>query len=208
VIATLEPLVVEPRRNRIGSVLAERLGSVVVLMDAPHDPHNGAAVLRSCDAFGVQQLHVVPRNEPFQAAGAVAKGTERWVDVIQHPSPEAAISALVRHDFELVVAHPCGELLPRQLASIPRLALVLGNEHDGVCEIFTRATRRSVRIPMRGFVESLNVSVAAAVLLAAATDGRSGDLTGAEQRLLYARGLYRSVARASEVLAASDPTGR
>ena len=80
VIATLEPLVVEPRRSRIRSVVAERLGSVVVLMDAPHDPHNGAAVLRSCDAFGVQQLHVVPRNEPFQAAGAVAKGTERWVE--------------------------------------------------------------------------------------------------------------------------------
>jgi tRNA (guanosine-2'-O-)-methyltransferase len=203
VVSLLEPMVVGPRQARILEVLARRLASVVVMMDAPHDPHNGAAVLRSCDAFGVQEVHVVPREEPFQVAGGVAKGTERWVDVVQHPDPQAAIRALQERGFEFVATHPAGDLLPSDLAAIPRLALILGNEHDGICARLQAAARRSVRIPMRGFVESLNVSVSAAVLLAAATEGRAGDLSPDQRRLLYARGLYLSVARAGEILAAA-----
>jgi tRNA (guanosine-2'-O-)-methyltransferase len=202
VIAALEPLVLEPRRARLREVVAARLGSVTVVMDAPHDPHNGAAVLRSCDAFGVGELNVVPRLEPFAVSGAVAKGTERWVDVVLHGTPEAAVDALARRGFELVSTHPEGALLPEDLARVPKLALVLGNEHDGICEALERGAPRSVRIPMRGFVESLNVSVSAAVLLAFATRERAGDLPEADRRALYARGLVRSVPRASEVLAA------
>lgn len=205
VIAVLEPLVLSPRRERVRSVVGKRLGSVTVLMDAPHDPHNGAAVMRSCDAFGVQELHVVPRDEPFLVSGGVAKGTERWIDVIRHPTPLHATRALLERGFELVATHPAGELLPAGLAGIERLALVLGNEHDGICGALQQAAGRSVRIPMRGFVESLNVSVSAAVLLEAATRGRPGDLPEAEKRLLYARGLFRSVSRAAQVLAASSP---
>src|SRR5690349_12685756 len=81
VIEVLEPLVGDRRRARLQSVIASRLGSLTVLMDAPHDPHNGAAVMRSCDAFGVPELHVVPRDEPFLAGRTVAKGTQHWVDV-------------------------------------------------------------------------------------------------------------------------------
>jgi tRNA (guanosine-2'-O-)-methyltransferase len=205
VIALLEPLVVEPRRARILEVVDGRVGSVTVLMDAPHDPHNGAAVLRSADAFGVQTVHVVPRLEPFLVAGGVAKGTERWVDVELHESPERAVEALECAGFELVATHPKGELVPEDLGALPRLALVLGNEHDGISERLAGAARRSVRIPMRGFVESLNMSVSAAILLAAATRTRSGDLGNRERRRLYARGLYRTVSRAAEILAASAP---
>ena len=204
VVRLLEPLVVDPRRARIAEVLDGRLGSITVVMDAPHDPHNGAAVLRSCDAFGVQEAHVVPRAESFQVAAGVAKGTERWVDVVQHESPEQAVAALGARGYELVATHPRGELRPQDLGTIPRLALVLGNEHDGICAHLVKAARRSVRIPMRGFVESLNVSVSAAILLCAATEGRRGDLDPDHKRLLYARGLYRSVARAADILAAAE----
>jgi tRNA (guanosine-2'-O-)-methyltransferase len=208
VIALLEPLALEARRARLWSVIEQRLGSVVLLMDAPHDPHNAAAVLRSCDAFGVQQLHVAIRNEPLQVGRAVAKGTERWVDVVNHTSPEAAVEALRGRNFELVSTHPAGQLCPEDLRDVPRLCLVLGNEHDGICERLEQAASRSVRIPMRGFVESLNVSVSAAILLAAATAGRPGDLGPAERRILYARALLRSVPRSREILAASPGAGR
>src|SRR4051794_24609579 len=80
VISALEPLVTEDRRARLTKVIGERLDSVTVLMDAPHDPHNGAAVLRSCDAFGVQRLHVIERYEPFLVAKSVATGSVKWVD--------------------------------------------------------------------------------------------------------------------------------
>lgn len=205
VVRVLEPLAEERRRARLLSVIERRIGSVTVLMDAPHDPHNGAAVIRSADAFGIPEVHVVPRNEPFQVGRRVAQGTERWVDVVQHASPALAVSALRARGFELVATHPDGELVPEDLPAVPRLCLVLGNEHAGIGEELTRAAGRSVRIPMRGFVESLNLSVAAALLLRAATLGRDGDLSPADRTRLYAVCLARSVPRAPEILAALAP---
>jgi tRNA (guanosine-2'-O-)-methyltransferase len=199
VIETLEPLVSDERRAR--GVIEQRLGSVTVLMDAPHDPHNGAAVLRTCEAFGIPLVHVVRRDESFLIARTVTKGTERWIEVREHETPEAAAQTLTDAGFELVASHPDGELVPEDLAHISHLALVLGNEHDGIRESLRQSARRTVRIPMRGFVESLNVSVAAAVLLAAATARRPGDLPFPERRRLFARALCRSVPRASEILA-------
>jgi tRNA (guanosine-2'-O-)-methyltransferase len=203
VIETLEPLTVDERRARLWSVSRARIGSVTVLMDAPHDPHNAAAVLRSCDGLGVGRVHLVPREEDFAVGRTVAKGAERWIEVVRHRTPEAALNALHEQDFTTVATHPEGDLAPEDLASLPRVALILGNEHDGLRDALHDGARASVRIPMRGFVESFNVSVAAAVLLYAATRGRSGDLTEAEQHRHYARALVRSVPRSLEVLAAS-----
>ncbi|HEV8247075.1 MAG TPA: RNA methyltransferase [Polyangiaceae bacterium] len=203
VTQVLEPLVNERRRSRIREIVDSRVGSVSVLMDAPHDPHNASAVLRSCDAFGVPELHVVPRDEPFVAGRAVAKGTQHWVDVVVHDRADEAVAALLARGFVLVATHPQGQLVPEDLASIARLALVLGNEHDGIRAELEQAASHSVRIPMRGFVESLNVSVAAALLLRAATQGRPGDLSQAERDRLYARGLINSLPRAMDILAAS-----
>ena len=203
VIETLGPLASDERKSRIQSVIEQRLASVTVLLDAPHDPHNGSAVMRSCDAFGIPTVHVVARVESFMIARRITKGTERWLEVHDHKTAEAAAGHLLSRGFELVATHPQGELTPSDLAHIPRLALLLGNEHDGICEALLCHSKRAVRIPMRGFVESLNVSVAAAVLLSAATQGRPGDLAHAEKRRLYARALFRSVPRAGEVLSAS-----
>lgn len=203
VIETLEPLAVNERRARLWAVVRGRIGSVTVLMDAPHDPHNAAAVLRSCDALGIPRVHLVPRDQTFAVGRTVAKGAERWIEVVPHRSPEQALAALHADGFTTVATHPEGNLAPEDLARLPRVALILGNEHDGIRDALHEGARDSVRIPMRGFVESFNVSVAAAVLLYAATRGRSGDLSDAEQQRYYARALVRSVPRALEVLAAS-----
>jgi len=205
VIGVLEPLSEERRRARLLEVAAGRVGSVTLLMDAPQDPHNAAAALRSCDAFGVPELHVVPRDEPFTFGRKVSQGTERWVDVVLHATPADAVRELRERGFTLVSTHPKGELTPEDLPAIDRLCLVVGNESDGISAALTSAAERSVRVPMRGFVESLNLSVAAALLLRAATLGRSGDLSVEERRKLYAAGLIRSVPRAEEILAALAP---
>jgi tRNA (guanosine-2'-O-)-methyltransferase len=202
VARVLEEFVTPERALRLRSVLAARLDAITVVMDAPHDPHNGAAVVRSCDAFGVQRLHVVERLERFLAANAVARGSERWVDLQAHPDAESAVAALRASGHEMVATHPAGELLPADLAALPRLALVLGNERDGIHAELAAACRHRVRIPMRGFAESLNVSVTAAILLEHATNGRPGDLAGAEQAALYARALVTTIPHALEILAA------
>ena len=123
--------------------------------------------------------------------------------MIRHPGPEAALAALHAEGFTTVATHPEGNLEPEDLARLPRVAIILGNEHDGLRDALHAGAKSSVRIPMRGFVESFNVSVAGAVLLFAATRGRAGDLSEAEQARLYARALVRSVPRALEVLGAA-----
>lgn len=202
VVRLLEPLVTERRQARLREILDARLASVAVVFDAPYDPHNGAAVVRSCEAFGVQALHVVEwQGTPFIVASSVARGAEKWLDVTRHAGPETAIAAARAAGLELVAAHPEGALEPRELATIPRVAIVVGNEHQGIREELAKACARAVRVPMRGFVESLNVSVTAAILLQAATAGRAGDLDAEAKLRLYARGLYLSVPHAREVLA-------
>jgi tRNA (guanosine-2'-O-)-methyltransferase len=205
VVTVLEPLSEERRRARLAGVIAERVGGVTLLMDAPQDPHNAAAAIRSADAFGLPELHVVPREEPFEFGRKVSQGTERWVEVVLHASPADAVRELKARGFTLVSTHPEGALTPEDLPTIERLCLVVGNETDGISQALTSAADTSVRVPMRGFVESLNLSVAAALLLRAATLGRAGDLSPTERRRLYAAFLLRSVPRAQEILAALAP---
>lgn len=205
IIAALEPLVLPERQLRLRAGFAARLRDVTVVMDRPHDPHNGAAVLRSCDAFGVQDVHIVSGHQPFLVSQVVTRRAERWLDIHEHASPESALDPLLDAGFTLVTTHPQGELVPEDLSHIPKLALVFGNEHWGIDERFVRAAGRSVRIPMRGFVESLNLSVSAAILLHAAVAGRSGNLSADEQERLYARGLYQTVKRAEVVLSSQTP---
>jgi tRNA (guanosine-2'-O-)-methyltransferase len=200
VVRLLEPLVLPRRAQRIRDVIDQRLSSVQVVFDAPHDPHNGAAVVRSCEAFGVQFVNVIERLEHFLAAPSVAKGSEKWVDLRHWTKVEDVIENMKAEGLELVAAAADGELAPQDLASIPRLALVLGNERDGIAESLAAACSRRVRVPMRGFVESLNVSVSAAILLSQATYGRKGDLSEEDRLRLYARGLYFTVDKADDVL--------
>jgi tRNA (guanosine-2'-O-)-methyltransferase len=201
VVELLEPLVLDRRAQRLREIFGKRLASVQVVFDAPHDPHNGAAVVRSCEAFGVQYVNVIERKEKFLLAPSVARGSEKWIDLRTWKNSGDAIAKMRDEEgLELVAAHPEGELAPEDLASIPRLGLVLGNERDGIAEDLLAACKRRVRVPMRGFVESLNVSVSAAILLSAATRDRPGDLSPAEFTRVLARGLYFTVERADEVL--------
>lgn len=200
VVSLLEPLVLPRRAQRMREVIDQRLSSVQVVFDAPHDPHNGAAVVRSCEAFGVQFVHVIERLEQFLAAPSVARGSEKWVDLRHWDNVDDVVANMKAEGMELVAAAADGELAPQDLVSIPRLALVLGNERDGIADSLAAACSRRVRVPMRGFVESLNVSVSAAILLSQATFGRKGDLSEEDRLRLYARGLYFTVDKADDVL--------
>jgi tRNA (guanosine-2'-O-)-methyltransferase len=201
VISVLEPLVTESRRARVREVISRRLSSVSVVIDSPYDPHNGAAIVRSCEAFGVQTVHVVERHKtPFAVARAVARSAEKWIDVVCHKEVSSLLRWTEDARMPLVGAHPGGELGPDALATMPRVAIILGNERDGIRPELTRACSACVHVPMRGFIESLNVSVTAALLVYAATKDRSGDLDPETRRRLYARALYRSVPHAEEIL--------
>jgi tRNA (guanosine-2'-O-)-methyltransferase len=198
--ALLEPFVTPERSARLDRVFAARLASVTVLLDAPHDPHNGAAVLRSCDAFGVHRVSVLERREPFLASYTVARGAQRWVEVKAARTLEPLVAPLEAQGFELVGTHPEGALSPSELTAIPRLCLVLGNEREGIGPDLRGRCTRFVRVPMRGFVESLNLSVTAALLLSSATDARPGDLSELDRQRAFVRALVLTLPQAPAIL--------
>ena len=204
VIRVLEPYASERRIAKLKGIFAQRLASVTLVLDALHDPHNGAAMLRTSEALGLARVHVVERTESFLAHTGVARGTQKWVEVVAHRTAAHCLEMLGASGHVLVATHPKGELEPGDLGKIPRVALVMGNEHEGIAPELREACGHAVRVPMRGFAESLNVSVCGGILLAYATQGRSGDLDAAEQRRLYARGLAVSVPHAAALLEASD----
>src|SRR5689334_13155530 len=94
VIAALEPLLSDERIARIDGVLARRTRAVVPVLDAVDDPRNVSAVLRSAEAFGLQEVHLVRGAHPFLASRLITQGAERWLDLCWHDGPEACIAAL------------------------------------------------------------------------------------------------------------------
>src|SRR5262250_3336738 len=106
VCAALAPLLYEERRARIDAAVAARLGGLRVVIENLHDPHNGAAVLRSAEAFGIQRVDVVETVEPFRYSSTVTQGCEKWLDVVRHKTLPAAIDGLRAGGFAIYAAVP------------------------------------------------------------------------------------------------------
>lgn len=165
VVRILERHVTTERRARIEAVALGRTLGIVPLLDNVADPHNGAAILRSCDAFGVHRVHVLADERTFYGTSKVTRGADRWLDIVQHEEPDQAVDAIEREGYALYVADMNGEHTPESLADVQRLAICFGNERRGVRDAIRARARGGFRVPMLGMVESLNVSVAAAVSL-------------------------------------------
>jgi len=201
IVTGLEDIVEGRRRERLWSVATGRLRSVVVVLEGLIDPHNVAAVLRTSDAMGVGEVHLVDRETVPSLSTRITKGCERWLDLYVHRDPLACAEVLRARGYALYVADAHADTPLAQVAHCPQVALVFGNEHDGVSPALRAAADGSFAIPMRGLVESLNVSVAAAIALHATTAHRPGELDPTEARAQYARYLYDAVRDPEAVLA-------
>lgn len=201
VIAALSPLLTQERLARIEASVQGRTRNVVVVLDAVDDPRNVAAVLRSADAFGVQEVHLIEGSQPFLASRRITQGAERWLDVVRHDTPEACVGSLRRRGFRVYVATMDGQVSPANLRETDKIAVVFGNEQSGVGETIAALSDGRYTIPMHGFVKSLNVSVAAAITLYSATQGRRGDLSEPERTELRACFMMLSVEAAEQVVA-------
>ena len=184
------------RFRRVRDVLERRQPDLTVVMERVHKPHNFSAVLRSCDATGVFEAHLVP-TEAFHAKGGIASGSHRWVNVRRHEKTTRALGWLRERGFRLVAAHPEGEAVPfRAVDYTEPTALLLGTELYGLSDEAVEAADVRIRIPMAGMVRSLNVSVAAAVVLYEAQRQRREAGLYAERRLddaTYERTLFEWV---------------
>ncbi len=154
------------RYAKLRSVLDRRQPDLTVLLDNVHKTHNFSAIVRSCDAVGAFEAHAVwpdPRLKPNHMSSG---GAGKWVRVCVHPDLDTAASALRERGMRIVAAHPdeiaCDY---RQIDFSQPTAILLGAELDGISRVGLNLSDVCVAVPMAGMVESLNVSVAAAVLL-------------------------------------------
>jgi tRNA (guanosine-2'-O-)-methyltransferase len=200
VIQALSPVVTSKRLQRIEEVVANRTDSLVIVLDRIADPHNSSAVLRSADAFGVQTVHVIVGEHGFRASRGVSKGTHRWLDVVRHQSPEACARRLKEEGYAIYAASMGVDTTLEDLHGVPRLAVVFGHEHRGVSPEMTRLADGAFSIPMRGFVESLNISVAAAITMQALAHDARPRVGLDRKRQLQARFLMNSVRNADRVI--------
>ena len=200
IVRVLGDVVTPERLARVTEVASKRTRRVVPVLESLSDPHNGSAILRSADAFGIAEVHVVPGEHGFHAARTVTKGTHRWLDLVKHETSEACADALTDAGYDIYVASMEGAARPADLAAMDKVAIVFGNEHRGPSPAMRARAAGTYAIPMRGFVESLNVSVAAAITLHGVTGERPSELSETEVQQLVARMLLRSVNDAQAIL--------
>lgn len=154
------------RIARLQAVLDRRQPDLTVITDFVHKPRNLSAVLRCCDAAGVLQLHAVLGDADYRAYRGTARGSQQWVQVRRYTSLEDALSSPRVEGFQRVVAHLSDSSVDfREVDYTRPTALVLGAERRGPSDAALAAADRHIRIPMVGMVESLNVSVAAGIVL-------------------------------------------
>lgn len=154
------------RIQRLREVLARRQPDLTVLMDNVHKPHNFSAVLRSGDAVGVLEAHGVWPQARLRPVGATSGGAGKWIRVVSHRDMAGAAAHLRGRGFRLVAADNApGAVDYRQVDYTVPTALVLGAELEGVSDVARAHLDARVSIPMQGMARSLNVSVAAALVL-------------------------------------------
>ena len=190
------------RYRRLRSILDLRQPDLTVLVEGLSKPHNVAAVMRTCDAVGIHEIHAVSERPAFRPSRASAGGVVRYVAVRTHPSLAEAAEHLQTRGFQILVAHLAPGAVDFRQADYTRpTALLLGTELEGVSSEAESLADGAISIPMAGAVESLNVSVANAVILyeaqrqravAGMYDRRRLD-EGTCQRLLFEWG-YRRLA--------------
>ncbi|MGF1523683.1 MAG: TrmH family RNA methyltransferase [Leptolyngbyaceae cyanobacterium] len=167
----LEDFVTAERRSRIDAVLAQRTRYITVVAEDFHNAHNASAILRTCEGLGIQDIHVVENFNTFKARRGAASGSKKWVTVHHYDSDtedntQSCLKKLRSQGYLLVATSPHGEALPPEVLPLDqKLAILFGSERYGLSTDAQSQADLQLTIPMVGFMESLNVSVSAALCL-------------------------------------------
>lgn len=201
----LGPHMTDHRRELLAEVVARRTYDVVPVLDGIYDRGNVAAVFRSAEAMGFQHVHVVDSQEGFKTANRVTQGADKWLDVTKWKATEPCIGRLQSQGYQIVATHLRAEKPIHQVDFTRPTAIVFGNERDGVSDATLEAADETVIIPMKGFVESFNISVAAAIALFHIMQARDAaelapDLTSEQIEILLANYYLRSYENHADVL--------
>ena len=165
----MRPFLTDERINTLKNAITRRTRFITVVLDDIYHAHNISAVVRSAEAFGIQDIHVLQVENPFRPNRGVTKGAQQWVTFHRHSSIKGCVKTLKEKGYILMGADPPSKGHP----SIPLdgiepeqpVALVFGREKEGLHEELRNACDRLFHIPMTGLTESFNISVTVGISL-------------------------------------------
>jgi tRNA (guanosine-2'-O-)-methyltransferase len=163
---TLFSFLTENRRLKISAVAKNRCFSCFPVLDGLYDRGNVSAVLRSTEALGFGQAYVVESSQRFKESQRTTAGADKWLEIRRFKTNQEAIASLNQHSIQIISTALSPKAIPIEEVDFTKpTALVFGNEKEGVSEEFLQASHAHVIIPMEGFVQSFNISVAASLAL-------------------------------------------
>ncbi len=163
--------IISPNKQLLFDQIAkERTRHLTLVLENIHQEHNASAVLRTCDCFGIQDLHVIEKNNTYKVQRDIALGAGRWVDMHIYDEPEnptlQCLTKLKSEGYTIVATTPHTEQFsPENIDLSKPIALVFGTEREGISETVRAHADAFLAIPMYGFTESFNISVCAAMLI-------------------------------------------
>ncbi len=165
-LAYLEDYLTENRKERFRKVLSERTKFLTVAIEDVYQMHNTSAILRSCDAFGIQEVHSIEGRFGDKLDKNIALGAQQWVDLVRHQNTTDCIRILKERGYSIVatVLHQDAYSLS-EFQVDTKTAVFFGTEWEGLSTEVLEQADRFLKIPMVGFSESLNVSVSAAIII-------------------------------------------
>ena len=181
----LSPRLTDRRREKMEQVAGHRTKHVRLVLQDIHDPHNISACLRSAEAFGVLDIDIVNLYQKFAKPSSVSRGSFNWLKLHRYTDISDVVSDLRRSGYKLAAGYPPSQDTCK-LDEIPvqqPVAVIFGNEHRGVSEEWAQHIDYRFTIPMVGMVESLNISVSAALSMYQLTE---------KSKLLLGDGVYIS----------------
>lgn len=171
----LSGLISENKKNKFEEIILQRTRYLTVVLEDIFQPHNASAVLRSCDCFGIQDVHIIENNNKYEINPDVALGSAKWLSLYKYNKTEnntaACLRKLKESGYRIIATTPHkNDETPEGLPLDEKTALVFGTEMQGLTNVALDMADGFVRIPMYGFTESLNISVSAALLVRSITE--------------------------------------
>lgn len=162
----LQTYLTENRKERFQEVLSERTRHFTVVTEDVYQLHNTSAVMRTCDVFGIQDLHVVEERVSKRIDKEIAMGAQKWVSFKRHNAIKNCISELKDSGYQIIATTPHkSSMMLHDFDVSKKSAFFFGKESDGLSDTVMEAADGFLKIPMYGFTESLNISVSAAIIL-------------------------------------------
>ena len=205
----LEGFVTDKRKNLFRNILQDRTRHFTVVLEDIYQQHNSSAVIRSCDIFGIQDVHVIENKYKSKVSKNIAKGSQKWLSFHNYKEDTnntlECLNTLKSKGYQIIATSPHNNSsILHDFDISKKSAFVFGVEKTGVSDLVINNADGILKIPMVGFTESLNISVAAAIILENLTfklrnSSVDWKLTNEEQKILYASWIEKTIKNVDEI---------